>query len=320
MLTVLVARGELLIAIAKTIATDPHRRGVDGRGRHSLGHYERWIFLYVAARRRRSNAADAGRLTIGYGRRAYVWSLFAAFRSVRHRRRVSIMHGDARALRSIDCDQWAASLVYPSWRRSCSRARRSLQAWRRSRRRATASHRDLLISIMSAIRPDATRGVLRGCRGAHRSRHRVRPAFAHQITTARRSPTRSIDHLVGPALAPQSSRSCSSAPEPGGSLIRRIRRPARCGRPPFSSLLSRTRDPRQIHLSAHRVRGARPVFVVAAVDLVNATRPSTGRRDAQRDRASGDERSGGLVVLPTLATSGIACGARPIHPADSAHG
>jgi len=78
-LTVIVALGaNLLVAVAKTIAAViTGSASIVAESAHSWADFGNEIFLLIADRR--SSRERDGRHPLGYGREAYVWSLFAAF-------------------------------------------------------------------------------------------------------------------------------------------------------------------------------------------------------------------------------------------------
>ena len=79
LLTVLIALGaNLLIAVAKTFAAAlTGAASMVAEAAHSWADTGNEVFLYIAARRSTKQADP--RHPYGYGRDAYVWSLFAAF-------------------------------------------------------------------------------------------------------------------------------------------------------------------------------------------------------------------------------------------------
>lgn len=152
MLTVLVALGaNLLIAIAKTIAAAlTGAASMVAEAAHSWADTGNEIFLYVAARRS-VKPADASH-PIGYGREAYVWSLFAAFGLFAIGAGVSIMHGVQELFDPEPADRFGISYAVLAIA-FVLEGTSFLQAWRQSRREATASHRDLLDHVMSTSDP-----------------------------------------------------------------------------------------------------------------------------------------------------------------------
>ncbi|WP_454119166.1 cation diffusion facilitator family transporter [Microbacterium lacticum] len=152
MLTVLVALvANLLIAIAKTVAAAlTGAASMVAEAAHSWADTGNEIFLYIAARRS-VKPADAGH-PIGYGREAYVWSLFAAFGLFVVGAGVSIMHGVQELFDPEPADRFGISYAVLAIAFVLEGVS-FLQAVRQSRREATASHRDLLDHVMSTSDP-----------------------------------------------------------------------------------------------------------------------------------------------------------------------
>jgi len=92
-LTVVVALGaNLLVAVAKTIASVlTGSASMVAEAAHSWADFGNEIFLFIADRRsvRERDAPHP----LGYGREAYVWSMFAAFGIFTAGAIVSIVHG-----------------------------------------------------------------------------------------------------------------------------------------------------------------------------------------------------------------------------------
>ena len=152
MLTVLIALGaNLLIAIAKTIAAAlTGAASMVAEAAHSWADTGNEIFLYVAARRS-VKPADASH-PVGYGREAYVWSLFAAFGLFVVGAGVSIMHGVQELFDPEPADRFGISYAVLAIA-FVLEGTSFLQAWRQSRREASASHRDVLDHVMSTSDP-----------------------------------------------------------------------------------------------------------------------------------------------------------------------
>ncbi len=143
MLTVLIAFGaNLLIAIAKTVAAVlTGAASMLAEAAHSWADTGNEVFLYVAARR--AVWPRDPRHPAGYGRDAYVWSLFAAFGLFAVGAGVSIMHGVQELLNPAPAELFGVSyavLAVAFVLEGIS----FLQALRQSRRDARESHRDLL--------------------------------------------------------------------------------------------------------------------------------------------------------------------------------
>ncbi|HYP72588.1 MAG TPA: cation transporter, partial [Microbacterium sp.] len=145
--TVLVALGaNLLIAVAKTIAAAlTGAASMVAEAAHSWADTGNEVFLYVAARRS-VKPSDAWH-PVGYGREAYVWSLFAAFGLFVIGAGVSIMHGVQELLDPEPAERfWISYLVLGI--AFVLEGVSFLQALRQSRRQAAESQRDVLEHVM----------------------------------------------------------------------------------------------------------------------------------------------------------------------------
>lgn len=152
LLTVLIALGaNLLIAIAKTIAAMlTGAASMLAEAAHSWADTGNEIFLFVAARR--SVRPRDARHPTGYGREAYVWSLFAAFGLFAVGAGVSIMHGvqelfspEPAGLFGVSYAVLGVAFVLEGIS--------FLQALRQSRRRARESAKDVLEYVMNTSDP-----------------------------------------------------------------------------------------------------------------------------------------------------------------------
>lgn len=150
--TVLIALGaNLLIAVAKTFAAAlTGAASMVAEAAHSWADTGNEVFLYIAARRS-TKAADP-KHPYGYGRDAYVWSLFAAFGLFTIGAGVSIMHGIQELIDPEPADRFVISYVVLGIA-FVLEGTSFLQATRQSRREAAASHRDLLDHVMSTSDP-----------------------------------------------------------------------------------------------------------------------------------------------------------------------
>lgn len=150
--TVLIALGaNLLIAAAKTVAA-----GLTGaasmlaEAAHSWADTGNEVLLFIAGRRS-VRPADP-RHPIGYGREAYVWSLFAAFGLFAVGAVVSVMHGVQELLDPEPADLFAVSYIVLAIAFVLEGAS-FLQALRQSRRRARESGSDVLDFVMRTSDP-----------------------------------------------------------------------------------------------------------------------------------------------------------------------
>lgn len=152
MLTVLIAFGaNLLIAIAKTVAAVlTGAASMLAEAAHSWADTGNEVFLYVAARR--AVRPRDPRHPAGYGRDAYVWSLFAAFGLFAVGAGVSIMHGIQELLRPEPAELFGVSYAVLGVA-FVLEGTSFLQALRQSRRDARESHRDLLDYVMGTSDP-----------------------------------------------------------------------------------------------------------------------------------------------------------------------
>ncbi|RLK49621.1 cation diffusion facilitator family transporter [Microbacterium telephonicum] len=150
--TVLVALGaNLLVAVAKTVAAAlTGAASMVAEAAHSWADTGNEVFLYVAARRS-VRPADA-RHPLGYGRDAYVWSMFAAFGLFAVGAVVSVMHGVSELLDPEPADRFGVSYAVLGVAFVLEGVS-FLQALRQSRRRARAAERDLFDHVMRTSDP-----------------------------------------------------------------------------------------------------------------------------------------------------------------------
>ncbi|GAA3023965.1 cation diffusion facilitator family transporter [Microbacterium dextranolyticum] len=152
LVTVLVALGaNLVIAVAKTVAAMlTGAASMVAEAAHSWADTGNEVFLLIAARRS-VHPIDA-RHPGGYGRAAYVWSLFAAFGLFVVGAGVSITHGVQELLHPEPAGLFGVSYAVLAIA-FVLEGTSFLQATRQSRREAVASHRDLLDHVMSTSDP-----------------------------------------------------------------------------------------------------------------------------------------------------------------------
>ena len=312
MLTVLVALGaNLLIAIAKTIAAAlTGAASMVAEAAHSWADTGNEIFLYVAARRS-VKPADASH-PIGYGREAYVWSLFAAFGLFAIGAGVSIMHGVQELFDPEPADRFGIShavLAIAFVLEGTS----FLQAWRQSRREATASHRDLLDHVMSTSDPTLRAVFFEDAAALIGLVIAFVGILLHQITGSA-IPDAVGSILVGLLLAVvafvlirQNRRFLI-----GVSVEPAVRAAA------LQRLLSHPAIAQITYLHIEYVGPGR-VFVVAAVDLAGDTAEHevAATLNEIEDEVATSARVAWVVL--TLSRPG-APALDPIHPADSLHG
>ena len=152
LVTVLVALGaNLLIAVAKSVAAAlTGAASMLAEAAHSWADAGNEIFLFVAARRS-VKAADATH-PVGYGREAYVWSLFAAFGLFAVGAGVSVWHGIQELLEPEPADRFEISYIVLAVAFVLEGVS-FLQATRQSKRQAAETHRDLLDHVMRTSDP-----------------------------------------------------------------------------------------------------------------------------------------------------------------------
>lgn len=152
MLTVLIALGaNLLIAIAKTVAALlTGAASMVAEAAHSWADAGNEVFLYIAARRSVKPADPTH--PVGYGREAYVWSLFAAFGLFAVGAGVSIMHGIQELIDPEPAERFEISYIVLAVAFVLEGVS-FLQALRQSRRQAAESHRDVLDHVMRTSDP-----------------------------------------------------------------------------------------------------------------------------------------------------------------------
>ncbi|MEZ5187848.1 MAG: cation diffusion facilitator family transporter [Microbacterium sp.] len=312
MLTVLVALGaNLLIAIAKTIAAAlTGAASMVAEAAHSWADTGNEIFLCVAARRA-SKPADASH-PIGYGREAYVWSLFAAFGLFAIGAGVSIMHGVQELFDPEPADRFGISYAVLAIA-FVLEGTSFLQAWRQSRREATASHRDLLDHVMSTSDPTLRAVFFEDAAALIGLVIAFVGILLHQITGSA-IPDAVGSILVGLLLAVvafvlirQNRRFLI-----GVSVEPAVRAAA------LQRLLSHPAIAQITYLHIEYVGPGR-VFVVAAVDLAGDTAEHevAATLNEIEDEVATSARVAWVVL--TLSRPG-APALDPIHPADSLHG
>ncbi|HOQ22630.1 cation diffusion facilitator family transporter [Microbacterium paulum] len=312
MLTVLVALGaNLLIAIAKTIAAAlTGAASMVAEAAHSWADTGNEIFLYVAARRS-VKPADASH-PIGYGREAYVWSLFAAFGLFAIGAGVSIMHGVQELFDPEPADRFGISYAVLAIA-FVLEGTSFLQAWRQSRREATASHRDLLDHVMSTSDPTLRAVFFEDAAALIGLVIAFVGILLHQITGSA-IPDAVGSILVGLLLAVvafvlirQNRRFLI-----GVSVEPAVRAAA------LQRLLSHPAIAQITYLHIEYVGPGR-VFVVAAVDLAGDTAEHevAATLNEIEDEVATSARVAWVVL--TLSRPG-APALDPIHPADSLHG
>lgn len=150
--TVLIALGaNVLIAIAKTVAAMlTGAASMLAEAAHSWADAGNEVLLYVAARR--SVRPRDARHPTGYGREAYVWSLFAAFGLFAVGAGVSIMHGVQELFSPEPAGMfWVSYTVLGV--AFVLEGVSFLQALRQSRRHARETSRDVLDYVMGTSDP-----------------------------------------------------------------------------------------------------------------------------------------------------------------------
>ncbi|MCT9819942.1 cation diffusion facilitator family transporter [Microbacterium sp. W1N] len=150
--TVLIALGaNLLVAIAKSIAAVlTGAASMVAEAAHSWADAGNEVFLYIAARRS-VRPADPQH-PLGYGRNAYVWSMFAAFGLFAVGAVVSVMHGVNELLAPEPAERFVISYTVLALAFVLEGVS-FLQALRQSRRQARHAERDLLDHVMRTSDP-----------------------------------------------------------------------------------------------------------------------------------------------------------------------
>jgi cation diffusion facilitator family transporter len=148
-LVALVANG--LIAIAKTVAAVvTGSASMVAEAAHSWADAGNEVFLFVAGRR----AARPGdpRHPLGYGREAYVWSMFAAFGLFSVGAAVSVMHGIQELLEPAEASNYGVSYLVLGIA-FVLEGISFLQAYRQARGGAATSEKDLLDFVLHTSDP-----------------------------------------------------------------------------------------------------------------------------------------------------------------------
>ncbi|BDV30442.1 cation diffusion facilitator family transporter [Microbacterium terricola] len=150
--TVLVALGaNALIAIAKTVAALlTGAASMVAEAAHSWADTGNEVLLFIAGRRS-VRPADV-RHPVGFGREAYVWSLFAAFGLFAVGAVVSIMHGIQGLIDPEPADLFAVSYIVLGVAFVLEGVS-FLQALRQSRRQAAAAEHEVLEFVMRTSDP-----------------------------------------------------------------------------------------------------------------------------------------------------------------------
>ncbi|MEZ5214070.1 MAG: cation diffusion facilitator family transporter, partial [Microbacterium sp.] len=249
---------------------------------------------------------------IGYGREAYVWSLFAAFGLFAIGAGVSIMHGVQELFDPEPADRFGISYAVLAIA-FVLEGTSFLQAWRQSRREATASHRDLLDHVMSTSDPTLRAVFFEDAAALIGLVIAFVGILLHQITGSA-IPDAVGSILVGLLLAVvafvlirQNRRFLI-----GVSVEPAVRAAA------LQRLLSHPAIAQITYLHIEYVGPGR-VFVVAAVDLAGDTAEHevAATLNEIEDEVATSARVAWVVL--TLSRPG-APALDPIHPADSLHG
>ncbi|ACQ81929.1 cation diffusion facilitator family transporter [Beutenbergia cavernae DSM 12333] len=142
-LTVVIAfAANLLIAVAKTVAgAVTGSASMVAEAAHSWADAGNEVFLLVAGRRA-AKPKDAAH-PLGYGREAYVWSMFAAIGLFAAGSAVSITHGVTELLNPEPAESFGVAYAVLAIA-FVLEGTSFLQAWRQVRRGARKAHRDVL--------------------------------------------------------------------------------------------------------------------------------------------------------------------------------
>ena len=166
-LTVIIAFfANLLIAVAKTlVAVVSGSASMLAESAHSWADTGNQILLLIADRR--SKRPPDAQHPFGYGREAYVWSMFAAMGLFTAGAVVSIWNGVTKLFESGEEASyfWAYVVLGIAF---VFEGISFTQAYRQTRKEAKRLDRDVLEHALSTSGPDPARGLRRGLRGPHR--------------------------------------------------------------------------------------------------------------------------------------------------------
>ena len=177
----------MLIAVAKTVAAViTGSASMVAESAHSWADAGNEVLLVIAQRQSAKQPDDAH--PFGFGREAYVWSLFAAVGLFVAGAAVSITHGVQELIHPQPADDFIVGYIVLGIAFVLEGVSFG-QALRQARPEAASMDRDLVEHVMKTSDPTLRGRDRRGRGGAHRAhdrRNRARAAPGHRIAGARR--------------------------------------------------------------------------------------------------------------------------------------